>query len=427
MKKHLYLIAALAAVCCVLLAYALPSAAEGSEHYYYKVSITTNLSGSVLSQEIKARYSLHGVTTANINEILSACDEAGNPIDGSYSVIQPEEQTANSVLFFSYSEPLLAVRLLQEDYTSTVFEADEHEYYLELDLSAQHPGIENAVTIGQMYLIEGFAPGGALILSPTTMTPVFTSLYNAPPEFSGLDPNAVYYTTQKLTVHDSNLVSVMLDGVPVLFEGGTAVVTLPGNTEAFYHVVAQDANGSRSQMDIRMLPLDVLMNPVADLTLDNVKPDNAEDIEDVIADVLLFMDTPNVSEAEMSVLRDMEAELHALLARIDEAEACRNSESILATKHVTAKNVTPEDRDALLSAKADLERALQDYSGNYLPDVLEMIRGDLARVNDALATLEENLAHLPQTGDVSRTALWLMLLTTSAAGVFLSRKKQAVR
>ena len=423
MKKHLRLIAALAAACCMLLACALPSAAESSEDYYYSISVTTNLGGDAPSQAIIARYSVHGYLVGGSSESLFRCDSSGNPIDYSHSVIQPGERTASDVFFFSYPEPLLGVRLLAEPFVGTGTERDDHDYYLPLDLSAQQPGIENAIAIGEMYLIEGFAPGGAMILSPEAMAPVYTPVYDALPVFSGPDPDSVYCTTQVLTVSDSTLASVTLDGEPVPFEGNTATVTLPGNIDALYHIAAQDANGNLSQMYIEMVPLGVLMNPVALLTLDNVKPNHEQAIEDVIANVLALMDAPHNTAAETDVLRDMEAELRALLARINEAEACRNSESILATRHITAENVTPADREALLAARADLERALRDYSGNYLPDVLETIRSDLARVNAALAALEENLADLPQTGDGSRMALWLMLLAAGSAGAFLSRKK----
>lgn len=414
----------------MLLACAMPSAAEDNDsYYYYKIRFVTKLQGDDSAEELTICYAAHGQQTNNQYYGLTPCFEDGNPVDFFYvpnMSLLPGEREKADVFLFRWTEPLIGLRLFAEDPNSSKLTWDETQYYLPLELEDQQPGVQNALTVNLAYRIEGFDNFGVPILSQEAMDPAFTSTYDAPPKFSGLNPDDVFYTTQKLTVTDSNLASVTLDGEPVSFEGNTAVVTLPGDTDALYYVAAQDANGSLSQIYIEMLPLGVLMNPVAELELDNVKPYNAEDIEDVIANVLDVMDTPHITAEETDVLREMEALLRALLARIDEAEACRNSESILDTQHITAENVTPADREALLAAKADLERALRDYSGNYTDGTLNTIRSDLDRVNAALAALdksEEDLAGMPKTGDDSSAMLWCVFLAMSAAGILMLRKR----
>jgi len=422
-KKFLRLIAVLAVACCLLSICALSSAAADNGTYYYKVRCITKLNGDDLQNKAQIYYSLHGYSVNGQSNPLLPCNADGSPSSSTVKAhmmeLQPGERTKDAYVVFSCSEPLVGVRLLQEEPSVNGLLGDEVHYYLELDLAKQQPGIENAVAIEKMPSIEGFAPGGAIILSPEKTECAFTLTYDAPPVFSGVDPEGTYVVTQQLTVYDPTLAGVTLNGESVPFEGDTAVVNLPGNTDIVYQVSAWDENGSQSKLEIRMQDFNILFDPVSGLSPDKVQGENEADIQEVLNIVLGSMQEPHITQSELDELRAMETELRELLAQIDEAEACRNSENILNTQHITAENVELEDRNALLAAAIDLERALQDYSGNYSSDTLEMIEYNLERVLAALEVVEEYIASLPKTGDDSALKLWCVLLTASASGILL--------
>jgi len=206
--------------------------------------------GDALVKETKFYYSLHSYLSNGQSEPMRALDEAGNPssINAASVVMQPGVAQQTDELVFYFDKPVIGIRLLQEPFYSSEIIAFADDYYLELEIADQQPGIENAMMVEEMNFLEGFRDGGAMILSPDTMEAVFTSTHNAPPVISGIEDGGQYFTTQKVTVKDKDLESVTLNGEAVAFSGDSAVVTLSGDEDKEYTIFAIRTMPCREQM-----------------------------------------------------------------------------------------------------------------------------------------------------------------------------------
>ncbi len=363
---------------------------------------------------------------------MMSLDEAGNPSGQTNvpAVLQPGVAQQTDEFVFYWDEPVVAIKILQEWPNGDELSWDNKQYYLPLEIADQQPGIENAVKAETMHFIQGFEEGGAMILSPDKMDAVFTSTYTAPPLISGAEGGIHYFTTQKVTVKDTDLKSVTLNGEAVAFSGNSVEIMLPGDVNEDYTIIAEDEKGGKSQLTVWMAELDELLNPISSkITLEDVRPEDKNVILVFMSMLDNFEPGEHATAAEKFKILKMKDELKALLDRIDDAEAIRNSQSVQETKDITAENVKPADKAALERAKADLEKALSDYHGNYDDDTIKAIEDDLLRINDALDALAAMLANVPKTGDDSRLGLWVLMLALSAAGAgaaaFLGRKKRA--
>lgn len=202
------------------------------------------------------------------------------------------------------------------------------------------------------------------------------------PVISGIRSNATYYTTQQAVVTDKNLARVSL--------GGSAVntpVTLVGNTDATYTVVASDAATNITAMTVTMKPIASLVADIEGVTVDNVTSDDAAAIES-IRRTLKNIDTIYATDAEKQELEEIENRLDALTERLRNADDARHTESIEAVENVTKDNVKPEDKDALETAMTELRQAQQTYGGNYTDGEARELQQDIDRINEALWALE---------------------------------------
>ena len=322
---------------------------------------------------------------------------------------------------------MIGVRFLQEDHTTTGMTYEDDQYYLMFTTQTQQPGIENAVNIDQLQLIEGFMDGGAPILSELRDS-VFTIKYNAPPVITGVEDGGEYYTTQKVQVKDSDLVSVMLNDKVIEIENGEALITLPGDTVNNYTIIAKDAE-STCQLTVTMHELNDLMAPVSGINENNVKAEHKYDVMDALDNIsIMIAQEPNPSNEEKARVDAMEKQLKGLLSRIDEASKYINSENIENTKDITADNVKLTDKEALKKAEADLKKALEEYSGNYSDSDKKKMQDDLSRISTALnaiKVIEDAATKSPATGDNSHLALWLTLFVLSGVTLVTAVRKIA--
>ncbi len=80
-----------------------------------------------------------------------------------------------------------------------------------------------------------------------------------------------------------------------------------------------------------------------------------------------------------------------------------DTENTEKVKDITVENVTPEDKNDLTKAKADLERALEENGGSYTEEEKKAIEDELKRIDDALEvisnveTVEKLIDKLPET------------------------------
>ena len=121
-----------------------------------------------------------------------------------------------------------------------------------------------------------------------------------------------------------------------------------------------------------------------------------ETIEDLLAG-------DNLTEEERKALEDAKADAKALIDVINAAAGATGTENTEKVEDVTPENVKLEDKDALDAAKNDLEKALEDNSGNYTEDEKKAIRDEIDRIDSAITALEnvedmtEVITQLPES------------------------------
>ena len=217
------------------------------------------------------------------------------------------------------------------------------------------------------------------------------------PVITSVTDGAVYYTTQKAVVTDDNLKSVTLNGVIV---SGTTV-TLDGNTDEVYTIVATDKSDNSTTVTVTMKPISSLAQSIEDINGENVKSSNKEEI-DAVKESVGEVDTSNATDSEKEALNDINNRCDELLDIVDEAQKATETENIKNAEKINPDNVTENDRDALENAKADLEKALEDNGGNYTADEKKAIEDEIKRIDDALEVIgnvkavEELIDKLPE-------------------------------
>ena len=137
------------------------------------------------------------------------------------------------------------------------------------------------------------------------------------PSVTGVVSGFTYYTTQKVTVTDTNLDVVMLNNERITLENGA--MTLPGNTEATYTITATDKAGNTTTVTVTMKSIASLAEDIQGLTTSNVASADEETVNAVKTDTNA-VDTENATEEEKTALQEILDNCEDLLEKIDEIE-----------------------------------------------------------------------------------------------------------
>jgi hypothetical protein len=92
-----------------------------------------------------------------------------------------------------------------------------------------------------------------------------------------------------------------------------------------------------------------------------------------------------------------------MLQIIEKVKDAANTENTEKAENVTSENVKPGDKGALEDAKADLNKALEENSGNYTEEEQKEILSEIQRIENAIQTLEkvedvtDTITQLPET------------------------------
>ena len=203
-----------------------------------------------------------------------------------------------------------------------------------------------------------------------------------PPVISGVENGGTYYTTQTLTVTDTNLDKVLVNGQTV-----SGTVSLAGNKDVTYNVVAVDKGGNRTVCVVNMKPVSAIADDLAGITEQNVTFTEVLLIDRVLKEIKRMSADTKLSADDKAGLAALKAEMEAFNARIEEATAALNTDAIDATREITAADVTAADKEHLQAALADFNKALATYRGNYTEDTMTAISDEVARVEAALKAL----------------------------------------
>lgn len=137
------------------------------------------------------------------------------------------------------------------------------------------------------------------------------------PAVTGVNNGSTYYTTQKISVADINLDTVTLNEEPVTLENG--VLTLNGNTETTYTIVATDKADNTTTVTITMKTIASLSEDIDDLTSSDVTSADKGTVDDV-KNAADSVDTENATEEEKAELEEILNDCETLLDKIDEVE-----------------------------------------------------------------------------------------------------------
>ena len=219
------------------------------------------------------------------------------------------------------------------------------------------------------------------------------------PAISGITNGSTYYTTQKVTVTDKNIDTITLNG-----EAATDAITLEGNKEATYTIVATDKAGNSTTVTVTMKPIKELAKATENLGNDNVTSADAPALEELVAKLDELIADPDTSDdGERETLEQHKVIAEALLKTIEDVAKATDTEYTAKVEDVTADNVTPEDKSNLEDAKADLEDALENNGGNYTEEEKQVIQNEIQRIEDAMVALEnvedvtDSITQLPET------------------------------
>ena len=215
------------------------------------------------------------------------------------------------------------------------------------------------------------------------------AVYDTAAPVIGIEPGT-YYTTQTVIVTEANPDTLTLNGKSV-----TSPITLDGNKDTTYTIVAKDKVGHQVTVTVTMKAIDSLDDTIADLNENNVTSADREDIQDVLDGVNELLEDENLSQAEKDSLTDIKTKAEDLLDAIDKAADAVDTEDIQKVKDTNSTNVRLDDKEDLEKAKEDLEDALKDENkGNYTEAEQKAIQKELDRINEALRIIEQTEAVL---------------------------------
>ncbi len=203
------------------------------------------------------------------------------------------------------------------------------------------------------------------------------------PVIEGVINGATYYTSQSVTVVDTNLQSVTLNGKPV-----KETFSLQGNTNAEYIISATDEAGNKTEYTVIMKPIASIAASIEGITADNVTSKDQRVIETVKAEIEA-VNTEYATEDEKAELNKILDNCDSLLIKIEESTQAGNTEIIDKVENITSDNVKLEDKEDLVAAKEDLENALENFGDNYTEEEKAEIQNKLDQISNALESIEK--------------------------------------
>jgi len=210
------------------------------------------------------------------------------------------------------------------------------------------------------------------------------------PVIEGVDDGVTYYTTQAVTVIDKNIDTITLNN-----EVATGSITLEGNKEANYTIVAIDKAGNSTTVTVAMKPIRVLAEATKDLAHDNVTSANIPALEALVEKLDELLADEDINDnGERETLEQHKTIAESLLQTAAETAAEK--------KAVTDK-AAEFDGDAVKSAdKAELEKLAEDIDA--LLDTNNLTQDERTALETLLEQVEDMIDTINKTAADSKTA-----------------------
>ena len=127
---------------------------------------------------------------------------------------------------------------------------------------------------------------------------------------------------------------------------------------------------------------------VASYEKDTVKSSDEGDIESLIQRIDSLLDGENLTDSEQEALEQARESAKGLLEQIHEATQASNTEHIQSAQEIEPNQAAPKDKANLEAAKGDIEKALNDYAGNYTEAEKERLQEILQQIEEALKVIQ---------------------------------------
>ena len=121
---------------------------------------------------------------------------------------------------------------------------------------------------------------------------------------------------------------------------------------------------------------------------DTVKSSDEGDIESLIQRIDSLLDGENLTDSEQEALEQARESAKGLLEQIHEATQASNTEHIQSAQEIEPNQAAPKDKANLEAAKGDIEKALNDYAGNYTEAEKERLQEILQQIEEALKVIQ---------------------------------------
>ena len=217
------------------------------------------------------------------------------------------------------------------------------------------------------------------------------------PVIAGVDNGVTYYTTQKVTVTDKNIDTITVNG-----EAATGIITLEGNKEGAYTIVATDKASNSTTVTVTMKPIKELAKATENLGNDNVTSADTPALEALVEKLDELLDDDDVTDAEQETLEQHKTIAESLIQVIEDTanqqkavtdkKAAFNEDAVKSTDKAELKELA-EDVDALLDTnnltqdeRIALETLLEQVED--MTDTIDKTAADSKTSADAIDALD---------------------------------------
>lgn len=201
------------------------------------------------------------------------------------------------------------------------------------------------------------------------------------PVIEGVVSGATCYTTQTVTVTDKNIDAITLNG-----EAATSPITLEGNKEAAYTIVATDKAGNSTTVTVTMKPIQALAEATNDLTNDNVTSANTPALEALVEKLDELLADDDLTAGEQETLEQHKAIAESLIQTIEDTAAEQEAVTDKAAQF-DEETVKSTDKEELEALAEDIEALLD--TDNLTQDERTALEGTKADVEAMLDAIEE--------------------------------------
>ncbi len=206
------------------------------------------------------------------------------------------------------------------------------------------------------------------------------------PVIEGVEDGATYYVSQMIEITDTNYESLVIaQGDVMATANADDTDVLAGNVEMVYTITAADKAGNETVYTVYMKTIASILEPIAELTTDNVTSADLEAIVEV-TDILASLDLEDATDEELDEIEAAALNCGALAEKILEV-ALTIEELTTAASEITSENVVLENKDALVEAKDALEESIEADAGNLTDEEVAAMEEEVARIDALLTTI----------------------------------------